>query len=115
MIKLLTIFLLLSYSLFGQINSSNKIFYPDATITIVDSNKTTVLPYIDMLKEYKKYCFNDSVAVYYYTVCDNGCVDILCNKGEKNLLGMECPEHWIHREETFSDFIKWVIKNYDEN
>ena len=65
----------------------------------------------DMI-EYEKQCYNDSTARYYYLVCDNGCYEVPCNKGDKSFFG-ECPIHWEHKKPTFEGFIIWIKKKDD--
>ena len=63
---------------------------------------------LDLLIEYETDCFNDSAVSYYYTLCDMGCWDVPCNKGDTLWHGGLCPEHWHHEEPTFKGFIKWL-------
>lgn len=76
----------------------------------------------DDLFDYENECFNDSTALYYYTVCDWGCVNIPCDPNAKKELIeiyhedgtitleelMPCIKHWHHKEPTFIGFINWL-------
>lgn len=66
----------------------------------------------ELLLQYEKDCYNDSTVSYYYTMCDNGCWDVPCNKGDKDFTGWECPAHWKHKIPTFEGFIKYIKLKY---
>ena len=65
---------------------------------------------VQQWKEYQVECYADSTASYYYTLCDWDCWKVPCKKGE--IIGLLndniCPEHWTHREPTFTGFIEFL-------
>lgn len=67
---------------------------------------------IEDINDYSKKCYNDSSIEYYYTVCDNGCMDYPCNP-EYNSAFQPCNKRTIHRKPTFEGFIAYLRKKYN--
>ena len=86
----------------------NKYIFLDIELGELDNNNL-IKTLIDYWKEYKQACYKDSTAIYYWTICDWDCIDIPCEKGDKDFFGNECPEYWIHKDpNNFLEFMEYL-------
>ena len=93
---------------YAELWDYQSLILPDLSPKAIMDNEMFCAFTLQMLEQYETDCYNDSTVHYYYTLCDMGCWDVPCNKGDTLWHGGLCPEHWHHEEPTFKGFIKWL-------
>lgn len=64
---------------------------------------------------YQQECFNDSTKICYRTICDMGCIDLICDCDGKDAfmyIPSECKIKYIHKTPTFEGFLIFINKRY---
>ncbi len=115
---IIIILLLLSCNLKAQ-DTNYWIYYEESNYDTIMPTTPRYDPVLELLFEYKAYCYNDSTWTHTYNPkwYDHECYEQKGNLAQGYYFVLSCKDsshfEWVHRTPTLDDFFDWLYKSYN--